>query len=181
MLSSLIISVGIKTANPILEIKQPTVTVQVEQPAPVEPSLEEKIKTNYYKCDENLYWIRADSAECLQKGAYAVGNPATSPQNTSGNTYTSGNCTWYAKSMRPDLPNSLGNAYSWLSNAIRQGLPVSYSPVVGSVAVARGYGHVGMVTGIDGNRVHITEMNYNGLGVISSRWSDSSEWQGYIL
>ncbi len=30
--------------------------------------------------------------------------------NASGNNYAAGNCTWYVKSRRADIPNNLGNA-----------------------------------------------------------------------
>lgn len=87
-------------------------------------------------------------------------------------------CTWYAQNQRPDRRFS-GNAADWIVYAN------SRVPRVGSVAVntyvAGGYGHVAIVRAVKGNQVFVEEMNYEGFGVISSRWTDKSEWQGYIL
>lgn len=93
-----------------------------------------------------------------------------------GNSYTWGNCTWYVKNMRPDIPNNLGNADTWYYRAAAQGFAVGNSPRVGAVAAARGYMHVALVIAVDGNRVRVSEMNYAGFNVISERWSDNSEW-----
>lgn len=108
--------------------------------------------------------------------------PVTStPQYTSnypGNTYTAGNCTYYAKSRRPDLPNNLGNADTWYSNAQAQGFSVGHRPQVGAVAAAKGYMHVAIVTAIvDNNTIQVTEMNYQGYGIISSRNAPASEFR----
>lgn len=87
------------------------------------------------------------------------------------NTYAAGNCTWYAKSRRPDLPNNLGNAITWLSRARSQGIPTGSTPRVGAVAwePIGGLGHVAIVTAVRGGMVTVSEMNYRGLYVISTR------------
>lgn len=98
--------------------------------------------------------------------------------NYPDNTYTAGNCTYYAKSRRPDLPNNLGNADTWYGNAQAQGFSVGSKPQVGAVAAAKGYMHVAIVTAIvDNNTIQVTEMNYEGLGVISSRNAPASEFR----
>lgn len=87
---------------------------------------------------------------------------------SSGNTYTPGYCTWYAKNMRPDLPNNLGNADTWVSRAAAQGLPTGSVPRAG--AIGQQGMHVVYVQQVnpDGT-VTISEMNYNGLYVVSTR------------
>lgn len=98
--------------------------------------------------------------------------------NYPGNTYTAGNCTYYAKSRRPDLPNNLGNADTWYANAQAQGFSVGSRPQVGAVAAAKNYMHVAIVTAIvDNNTIQVTEMNYQGLGIISSRNAPASEFR----
>lgn len=95
------------------------------------------------------------------------------------NSYDAGNCTWYAKSRRPDLPDNLGNANTWAIEARKQGWDVSNTPRVGSIAVDENlqpWGHVMYVERVEGNTVFVTEMNVAGLGVISSNSFDKSRY-----
>lgn len=78
--------------------------------------------------------------------------------------YASGQCTSYAWSMRPDLPGTLGNAYSWAANAAAAGFPVDHNPQPGDVfqSMEGYYGHVGYVVDVnDDGTILIREMNYN--------------------
>lgn len=101
--------------------------------------------------------------------------------DSSGNLYTPGNCTWYAKSMRPDLPNNLGNANTWYSRAQAQGWNVGLTPKKGAVATttAGWAGHVAYVIGVslDGQYATIREMNYNGLYSMNTRTVHYTEFQ----
>ncbi len=102
-------------------------------------------------------------------------NPAPAPAKASiastsskGNLYTPGNCTWYVKSKRPDLPNNLGNADTWVIRARAQGMPTGSIPRVGAVG-QRGI-HVVYVERINSNgTITISEMNYRGLYQITWR------------
>ena len=88
--------------------------------------------------------------------------------SSAGNTYTPGYCTWYVKNMRPDLPNNLGNANTWVARAAAQGLPTGSSPRVGAVG-QRGM-HVVYVEAVNGDgTVTISEMNHAGLYVRTVR------------
>jgi len=93
--------------------------------------------------------------------------------NSAGNLYTPGNCTFYAKSRRPDLPNNLGNANTWYYNAAAQGWNVGFTPKKGAIATSTtGWlGHVAYVEGVslDGQWVVISEMNYGGLYRMNTR------------
>ncbi len=126
--------------------------------------------------------ILADRPIAAQKPPEPIKNnaPQRSVGSNESNTYAFGNCTHYSKERRPDLPNSLGNAFSWLYNAEAQGLPTGSTPRVGAIAVAASYGHVGYVEAIDGSRLLISEKNYEGFNIISQRWTNLSEWQGYV-
>ena len=79
--------------------------------------------------------------------------------SSAGNTYGYGWCTWYAKSMRPDLPNNLGNGGSWVANASAQGF--STGSVARAGAVAEIPGHVAYVESVSGDMMTISEMGWN--------------------
>lgn len=100
--------------------------------------------------------------------------------NSSGNTYDAGYCTWYVKNKRPDIPNNLGNANTWYSRAAAQGWNVGSAPKKGAVGTStRGaLGHVVYVEGVslDGLYVTISEMNYRGLYITSTRTVHYSEF-----
>lgn len=88
--------------------------------------------------------------------------------NSAGNRYTAGYCTWYVKNMRPDLPNSLGNANTWVSRAAAQGLATGSTPRPGAVG-QRGM-HVVYVESVNADgTVTISEMNHKGLYVRTVR------------
>lgn len=102
--------------------------------------------------------------------------PAT-PQTYSpaGNTYAPGYCTWYAKSRRPDLPNRMGNAISWVSSAAARGFATGSTPRAGAIG-QRG-NHVVYVESVNGDgTVTVSEMNYHGLYVVSSRTAPASSF-----
>ena len=100
---------------------------------------------------------------------------------SAGNLYTAGNCTWYAKSRRPDLPNNLGNANTWYSNARAQGWSVGLTPKKGAVATSTAgwLGHVAYVEGVspDGLSVYISEMNAPIFNHVSRRTAHYTEFQ----
>lgn len=151
-------------------IKQPEskptqlVRTVIETKAEVEPpksyTLEEKIKLDINNCEPER-WIRADNAECKDKTTIyptSTQSTARSAQNSSGNTYESGQCTWFVKNKRPDIPNSLGNATDWLYNAQALGMAIGTTPAVGAVGWT--YGHVVYIESIntDGT-VNYSDMN----------------------
>lgn len=96
--------------------------------------------------------------------------------SSSGNTYSPGYCTWYAKNMRPDLPNNLGNADTWVARAAAQGIPTGSTPRVG--AIGQQGMHVVYVQSVNGDgTVTISEMNFQGLYVVSTRTVPASYFQ----
>lgn len=96
--------------------------------------------------------------------------------SSAGNTYTPGYCTWYAKSRRMDLPNNLGNAFTWVSRAAAQGIPTGSTPRVG--AIGQSGNHVVYVERVNGDgTVTVSEMNWEGLYVISTRTAAASSFQ----
>jgi len=83
------------------------------------------------------------------------------------NTYPVGQCTWAVKSLAPWIPNWLGNAGGWATNARAKGFRTGSTPRVGAIAVwpndGDGYGHVAYVTDVASNtRIQVKESNYAG-------------------
>lgn len=98
--------------------------------------------------------------------------------SSEGNSYSPGYCTWYVKNKRGNIPNGLGNAATWYSRAAAQGIPVGSTPRVGAVAwQGGGLGHVALVTAVNGDKVTISEMNYKGRYIVSSRTVLSSTFK----
>lgn len=107
---------------------------------------------------------------------YTVKTPVKTVSGTSGNTYTYGYCTWYVKNRRPDLPNNLGNADTWAYRAAAQGIPTGYTPQAGAVG-QKGM-HVVYVESVNSDgSMTISEMNFEGWNVQSSRTISPSGWR----
>lgn len=97
-------------------------------------------------------------------------------RTSAGNRYVPGYCTWYAKNRRPDLPNNLGNANTWVARAAAQGIPTGSAPRVG--AIGQQGMHVVYVEGVNGDgTVTVSEMNFRGRYVISSRTVPASTFR----
>lgn len=106
---------------------------------------------------------KAAAAPAPQYNTYSV-----SPGSSAGNLYTSGYCTWYVKNKRPDLPNNLGNADTWVERARAQGIPTGSEPRVG--AVGQRAMHVVYVERINNDgTIYISEMNYRRLYEVTHR------------
>jgi surface antigen len=93
----------------------------------------------------------------------------TAGQN-SGNRFPYGYCTWYVASKREI--SWMGNAGAWYGLAQADGMKVGNVPAPGAIMVTREsyLGHVALVDAVnaDGSWT-VSEMNYDGWGVISSR------------
>lgn len=88
--------------------------------------------------------------------------------STAGNSYAYGYCTWYVKNRRPDLPNNLGNANTWVARAAAQGFATGSVPRAGA-AGQQGM-HVVYVESVNADgTVTVSEMNHVGYNIISSR------------
>lgn len=117
-------------------------------------------------------------------------------QTKASNTGAAGNCTWYAydrfKKFSGVYPNLSGDAHVWNDRAQERGWLVRSGPSTQSVVVfernVQGSGSVGHVAWVDamekradGTYVHVAEMNYKGLGVISNRWVKHVPGMSYIM
>lgn len=114
------------------------------------------------------------AASPATKSANAI-SPVGGNAGSAGNGYVAGYCTWYVKNRRPDLPNNLGNASTWVSRAAAQGLPTGTTPLAGAVG-QRG-NHVVYVEKVnDDGTITITDMNYQSLYVITTRTVPASQF-----
>ena len=88
---------------------------------------------------------------------------------TAGNSYVWGNCTWYVKERKPNLPNLLGNAgYRWLDGARAAGFATGNTPRAGAIGVSSH--HVVIVESVNSNgTINISEMNYDQVGKLHYR------------
>lgn len=113
---------------------------------------------------------------------------ATRTYSTSVNQMPWGWCTWFAWQWRYDnmgdgysLPGGLGNASTW-ANSLRGSYNVDKTPAYGAVFVSYAgyYGHVGIVTGVDGDTITITDMNGQaGWGRVGTRTVERNEWSSW--
>ncbi len=105
--------------------------------------------------------------------------------------FAAGNCTSYAASRRPDIFNNAdrtfrGNANAWYANAAEAWNKVGKTPKVGAIIVftpwvdASGYGHVGIVEKVDGDKLVISDMNYKGRYIVTKRVVSTSGILWYI-
>ncbi|GFH42918.1 hypothetical protein Hs30E_14690 [Lactococcus hodotermopsidis] len=99
---------------------------------------------------------------------------------SNGNTYASGNCTWYVKDVfKARMGDWWGNAKDWTASAQREGFVVDDKPVAnltiavfapGSAGADKTYGHVAVVVGVSEDTVTVKEMNGTaGLGKTNTR------------
>ena len=119
----------------------------------------------------------------------AAAAPAAAPQggHMYANSYSFGQCTWWAAQTRRDENlERLGNAGMWAINARLRGLRVGSTPHVGATAVfgpgvqgASWLGHVAHVVRVSGSRFEVSEMNYyggtprGGWGRVDYRWANT--------
>lgn len=99
------------------------------------------------------------------------------------NLFAWGNCTAYVASRLP-VPSNWGNANTWGTMAAAQGYTVSDVPRVGSIAwsTTDSYlGHVALVEAVVGGVVTVSEMNFNGLGVVDTRLANPGEFRYIYL
>ena len=106
----------------------------------------------------------------------SVSTSSVGRSSSAGNSYGYGYCTWYVKNRRPDMPNNLGNANTWVARAAAQGMATGSAPRAGAVGQAGM--HVVYVESVNADgSVTVSEMNRAGWNVISSRTVPASYFQ----
>ncbi|UXR69999.1 CHAP domain-containing protein [Staphylococcus sp. IVB6246] len=102
------------------------------------------------------------------------------------NAYTPGQCTAYIYEQRVKrhlpISRNWGHAKFWLFHAQQEGYTISKYPRVNAILVSQQgtYGHVAIVEACDQNKIHISEMNWKGQGIISHRVIPYSDDYQYI-
>lgn len=158
----------IKEKENILEVKK----IEVQQTVEVKRSLEVEVASVQEE-------VRILQAKVDEKNRRTVKVKSSAP-NSAGNTYVAGNCTWFAKSKRPDLPNRMGDAKYWYASAQKQGFLTGTESRKGAIGVnfEGRRGHVVYVEEWYANgTVKVSEMNFKGLYVVSSRIAPESEFK----
>lgn len=108
--------------------------------------------------------------------AYEAFKQARAAENGSSNYYPRFQCTWYAKTRRPDLPSHLGNANKWVGVVRKLGWKIGDEPKVGAVGQARRGNHVVYIEKVEGSRVYLSERNYDYRGSYRERWANASDF-----
>lgn len=106
-----------------------------------------------------------------------------------GNTYSRGYCTWHAANRRAQIgrpiPNRMGNAIRWASNARAAGYAVDGNPRAGDVLWHRnigGAGHVAFVESVNGDgSLLVSDMNYPSWGRVTYRTVSPGEFGSYLF
>jgi len=86
------------------------------------------------------------------------------------NHFPYGYCTYYVAGKRTVTWS--GNAGTWLSGAQAAGMETGKTPQPGAIMVTSEggkVGHVAYVEKVDGNKITVSEMNYKGYGIVSTR------------
>ena len=104
-------------------------------------------------------------------------------------SYDAGECTWGACALEGWVPEWLGNANQWLTNAAGKGLVTTGYPMVNAVAVyadARLYdadfGHCAVVIAVQSySSYQVREMNFAAWNAYDDRWTDRTGLLGFIL
>ena len=97
-------------------------------------------------------------------GVGVNGSKDITPVYGGDNAYPHGECTWGAKALAPWAGNYWGNGGDWAASARAEGYKVDQTPEVGAIASWNdgGYGHVAVVTAVNGYQIQVKESNYNG-------------------
>lgn len=112
-------------------------------------------------------------------GEFSVHQATSNVKTVAGNAYGYGYCTWYVKNKRPDVGSYWGNANQWYASAQAAGFKTGSEARPGAVGVSFDgpAGHVVYIESVEGNTVHLTEMNgAAGWNVVGGRTASASEF-----
>lgn len=141
--------------------------------------------------DSNLV-IYGPSGPTWTRGSGAIGQPGTRGRTRTSNGGYAGNCTWWVYERARDAigvyPDIGGNAWQMALNAPGKGWTVTSQSRAQSILAmppgsgASSVGHVMWVKQVDGNRVLISDMNYDNRGGIRDNvWYTPKSTDRFIL
>lgn len=140
--------------------EEETKTSIEELKAAIEAKKQEKLFA-----EEEWWASRSTAVDHTVTGGLGNAGPIQFGEPTS-NTYPWGQCTWGVKNLLPWVGPYWGDAHEWDNVAASLGHTVGYTPKVGAIAVwnsgGGGYGHVAVVTAVDGDKIQVMEANYGG-------------------
>lgn len=107
---------------------------------------------------------------------------STNTQNTtrpshraSSGWFDPSQCTGYVASRRP--VGLWNDGHLWYSQAQRDGWATGLTPQAGAIGVAKSGNHVVYIERVDGNRVYLSERNYDWRGSYRERWASASDFR----
>ena len=107
-----------------------------------------------------------DGSSSSSSSSTTTSSSTQTTSSTSGNLYTTGQCTWYVYDrVGGKIGSTWGNANNWASADIVFGYTVNNTPEKGSILQTSegSYGHVAYVESVGSNgSVTVSEMNYSG-------------------
>lgn len=144
----------------------------IDNPDVLVPGITIIIPGDTEKLPDRVGTLQVNEPQAVNETANTqASEPAVKPYsggNTAGNGYAYGYCTWYVKQKRPDFPNQMGNAYSWVSSAQATGIPTGSKPRAG--AIGQSGNHVVYVEKVNGDgTITVSDMNYAGWAVVTTR------------
>lgn len=104
--------------------------------------------------------------------------PVLEPVHTpTANAYPYGQCTYWVKVKRPDIPNNLGNANNWYDELAAEGWAHGATPKAGAIGQSVVGMHVVYVESVnpDGT-IQIFEGNYDYAGSTRERTANANEF-----
>ncbi|MDO5375249.1 MAG: CHAP domain-containing protein [Staphylococcus rostri] len=128
--------------------------------------------------------IQIAASQHLQQEQPPRKQAISKPQQSTA--YTPGQCTAYAYEQRVKrhlpIPTDWGDAKYWAARAQQAGYTVSNQPRVNAILVSQegAHGHVAIVEACEPNAIRVSEMNYQGEGVVSSRVINNPSAYQYI-
>lgn len=139
------------------------VTIEIKEPEPAPTPKAEPTPPVSNKVEEIVEPAQVEQLVQAPAEEYVPQPTVVTPNYNQNNTYPVGQCTWGAKVLAPWVGNYWGNAGDWGYSAQAAGFRTGTTPVVGAVAVwTGGYGHVAVVTEVQGEMIRVQESNYNG-------------------
>lgn len=102
----------------------------------------------------------------------AVYTPSASPDLSWWDFHS---CTWHVASKRP--VGFWNNGSLWYAQAQRDGWSTGLTPAVGAIGVAKSGNHVIYTEAVDGDRIYLSERNYDNKGSYRERWASASDFR----
>lgn len=157
-------AINMMLAVSMIASSNPITVVKAQEVVPiVAPEQSETVVSDF----SLIHIVHIDKVELAQIADNSKPVVAKSKPNfyTLANRYEYGQCTYYVKSKRADIPNLPGkfsHARTWLKDAKTFGFDTGSEARIGAIMVmdVGPYGHVAIVEGFKNGKIEISEMNW---------------------